>query len=276
MQRALATRAVPGAPTEVFGFNGNLYPTMATPLAAKPRQEGGAATNYQRMFSEALAQSGPVFACMLARRTLFSEARFIWQRMARGRPGTTFGSPELALLEKPWANGSTGNLLSRMIDHQGLAGNAFVVKRQNYVTGQAFLKVPRPDWLTIVMGSYDDPTLDAWDLDAEVIGYIYHPGGPLADRQPVPLLVDHRGPAADLSPGPGVPSREGAVCSATLNPPSPPTPTRGWLSCAATPGRRRIGRRCSTRARSGRRCPGSCTAGPTSGGGWVRTPCSTG
>jgi hypothetical protein len=44
--------------------------------------------------------------------------------------------------------------------------------------------------VTIVMGSYDDPTTDAWDLDAEVIGYIYHPGGPLADREPVPLLVE--------------------------------------------------------------------------------------
>jgi hypothetical protein len=190
MRRALASRALPGTPTEVFGFNGNLYPTLTTGLAARPRQEGGAATNYERMFADALASSGPVFACMLARRTLFSEARFIWQRMLRGRPGTTFGSAELALLENPWANGSTGNLLARMIDHQGLAGNAFVIKRTRYLTGQQWLKIARPDWVTIVMGSYDDPTTDAWDLDAEVIGYIYHPGGPLADREPVPLLVE--------------------------------------------------------------------------------------
>jgi hypothetical protein len=189
MRRALATRAVPNATTEVFGFNGNLYPTNAVGVNTRSQSEIGAATNYTRMFSDALASSGPVFACMLARRTLFSEARFVWQRMFRGRPGTIFGSAELALLESPWRNGTTGGLLSRMIDHQGLAGNAFVVKRTRF-GGSQFLRVIRPDWVTIIMGSYDDPTVDATDLDAEVIGYAYTPGGPLSGNDPVPLLVE--------------------------------------------------------------------------------------
>jgi hypothetical protein len=58
-----------------------------------------------------------------------------------------------------------------MILHADLGGNAFVVKRGD---GLALL---RPDWVTLVIGSDTDPELGAWATDAEILGYIYSPGG---------------------------------------------------------------------------------------------------
>jgi hypothetical protein len=195
--RALATRAMPQLPAETFGFQGVTYPTGAAGLQYSPKREGGSSTNYERMFTNAMAADGPVAACMLARRVLLSEARFKWRRQNNGRPGALFGERSLRLLETPWPNGSTSDLIARMEDHAGLAGNAFVVRRR---AGIDFAGVPgvtpdrlairRPDWFSIVMGSYDDPTLDATSLDAEVIGYLYWPGGVLQARDPVPLLVE--------------------------------------------------------------------------------------
>src|SRR3954454_5752521 len=175
----------------IFGYTGNQYPTgtIMAPVGAGNR-EGGSSTNYEQSFRNTLIADGPVAACFLARRSLLSEARFVWQRMQRGRPTTIFGSSELALLETPWPNGTTGQLLSRMSDLEGLAGNAFVVRRGEARLGDERLVVPRPDWVTIVGGRRDGEPSDVWDLDVDVIGYLYYPGGPLSGRDPVPLLVE--------------------------------------------------------------------------------------
>jgi hypothetical protein len=48
----------------------------------------------------------------------------------------------------------------------------------------------RPDWVTIVAGSASSGDVGLEDLDAEVVGYLYHPGGRRSDRDPVPLGRD--------------------------------------------------------------------------------------
>lgn len=136
-----------------------------------------------------------VFACMLTRLSLFTEARFQYQRMNGGRPGDLWGDASLALLEHPWPSGATGDLLGRAIQSVDLAGNAFVVRMS-----RDRLVVPRPDWITIVLGSSSDPDVEAGDLDAEVLGYIYHPGGRNSGRDIVPLQrqqVAHFAPIPD-------------------------------------------------------------------------------
>ncbi len=189
IRRALSSPApVERAALEPFSFLGNQYPTYAYGLATNPRHEG-AAGDFLGNVRAAYRDNGVVFACMLARLSLFAEARFQFRRITNGRPGDLFGNRNLSLLERPWVNGTTGDLLSRMIVDADLAGNAFVAARP-YRDDPQYLKRMRPDWTTIVMGSPDDPNVGGDDLDAEVIGYIYHPGGVSSGRDPVPLLAE--------------------------------------------------------------------------------------
>jgi hypothetical protein len=152
-------------------------------------------SNFAGYVTGAFERNGIVFACMLARQMLFSEARFQFQQMRGGRPGDLFGTQALAPLEKPWPGATTGDLLSRAIQDVDLAGNHFAVRRAG-----GRIRRLRPDWVTIILGSENDDDADSWDIDAEVIGYIYHPGGRYSDHDPVYLLreqVAHFAPIPD-------------------------------------------------------------------------------
>lgn len=153
---------------EQVKFLGNNYPVLLHQTLTGTDTEGPD-TGFQSIVSAAYRTGGPVFACILARGSLFSEVRFQWQRLENGRPGALFGTPELRLLEKPWPNGTTGELMWRAEQDVSLAGNFFVRKFRNRLWRL------RPDWVTIVLGSeleVDDP---AEAIDAEVIGYLWAP-----------------------------------------------------------------------------------------------------
>lgn len=110
--------------------------------------------------------NGIVFACMEARRSVFSQARFQFQRIKNGRPGDLFGSAALALLENPWPNGTTGELLSRAIQDVDLTGNHYVVREADR------LRRLRPDWVQILLTEPPDQA-----VQSDVAGYAYWPGG---------------------------------------------------------------------------------------------------
>lgn len=148
-----------------FTYQGNLYT-----LPGAPQEEiTGAFTG---LAQQALKSNGVVFACMLVRQLLFSEARFQFRQIRNGRPGDLFGTADLAPLEQPWPNGTTGDLLSRALQDADLAGNAFFVRRGSQI------KRLRPDWVKIAIGSMGDAESGAWDVDSEILGYLYKPGGP--------------------------------------------------------------------------------------------------
>lgn len=132
----------------------------------------------------AFKSNAVVFACMAARLRIFSEARFQFQQLRQGGPGKLFGNASLATLETPWVGGTTGDLLTRKLMYADLAGNAFTVSRPN---GLACL---RPDWVTLILGSNTDPTVTAWDVDAEILGYMYREGGPGSSSDPEFFLAD--------------------------------------------------------------------------------------
>lgn len=137
-------------------------------------------------------QNGVVFACMLARLLLFSEARFQFRRRVLGRPGELFGMPSLAPLEEPWPGGTTGNLLTRAMQDADLGGNFYAAERR-FKAGHSFqtrIMRMRPDWVTIILGSTSDPEVGFGDLDAEVLGYVYKPGGNASSKEPVSFLRD--------------------------------------------------------------------------------------
>ena len=118
-----------------------------------------------------------VFTCVDARMRLFTEARFKFRNFNDGRPGDLYGTNELAILEKPWRNGTTGDLLARMEVADSLAGNFFAT---TVGAGAEKRIVPlRPDWVAIVFNA------DPQDPAAQVIGYTYKPGGPASKSKPV-------------------------------------------------------------------------------------------
>lgn len=142
-------------------------------------------------------RSGPVFALMTVRQMVFSEARFQFRQRRSGRPGDLFGTGALDRLESPWVGGTTGDLLSRMIQDADLAGNAF------HAFYQGRVRRMRPDRVTIVLGSRSEPDLEMpfglLPLDVEVLGYLYSPqtlGGD-NDVLLLPSQVSHFAPIPD-------------------------------------------------------------------------------
>ncbi|MFJ9413049.1 phage portal protein [Streptomyces sp. NPDC101227] len=127
----------------------------------------------------AYKRNGPIFSCILARQMVFSEARFQWRKYVNGRPEDLFGSKELTLLETPWPGGTTGELLSRVLQDSDLAGNSFWTKADDAGRFGHAARGPgirlvrmRPDWVNLVIGSHSG---DPWALDAYVVGILYQP-----------------------------------------------------------------------------------------------------
>ena len=120
-------------------------------------------------YRAALQACPPAFAAQMVRALVLSQARFTFRNPPwhRATPRRTFGNPDLGLLERPWANGTTGELVSRMEWHAGLAGNAFAARQPGR------LRILRPDWTAILYGSQLEPDWPSGALDAELLGYVY-------------------------------------------------------------------------------------------------------
>jgi phage portal protein BeeE len=170
-----------------FQFGGLNYPLQ---MGGTPGQKGEEIqSSFQGYVQGAYQRNGVVFACMAARAMLFSEARFQFRQMRFGRPGDLFGTGELGVLENPWPGGTTGDLLGKAITDVDLAGNFYAIRRGREITRL------RPDWVTIVLGSRTGS-----ELDTQVVGYEYKPGGPSSGEDPILLLpeqVAHFAPIPD-------------------------------------------------------------------------------
>src|SRR5690606_11676835 len=147
--------------------------------------------------------NGPIFALTLARMQVFSQARFQWARYERGEETDLFGSPELAVLERPWPGGTTADLLARMELDVTAAGNAYIRRIRRVQRGRVVsdrLVRLRPDWVTIVLGSTEDADHPAEAADVELLGYAYTPRGTGVTERTVLLTPDevaHYAPLPD-------------------------------------------------------------------------------
>ena len=147
-----------------INYLGNTYPVgLQQSLIGKATEDPN--TGFSSVTRLAYQNAGPVFACILARGLLFSEARFLWQQLRDGRPGDLFASPELKTLERPWPNATTGEMLWRAEQDVSLAGNFYLRLHRGRLWRL------RPDWMQIVLGSDSDPAEATASIDAEVIGY---------------------------------------------------------------------------------------------------------
>lgn len=124
--------------------------------------------------------NGVVFSAIDRRQQVFSQARFQWQRYKDGRPQDMFGNPELSLLERPWPNGTTGELLSRMEVDASAAGNSYwttvdnrgrIGRSARREDGRRLARM-RPDWVKLIIGSASG---DPYALDARIVAYSFQP-----------------------------------------------------------------------------------------------------
>jgi hypothetical protein len=142
------------------------------------------APNYSGIAQLAYKTDPIVFACVTVRQLLLSEARFAFRQRRNGRPGNLFTTAALKALEAPWPGATTGDLISRMELDASLAGNWFGTNRYGGV------RTLRPDWVTLVVGSDEDSDVAIGDPEAEVVGYVYHPGGRGGGKDPIAFLPD--------------------------------------------------------------------------------------
>jgi Phage portal protein len=140
-------------------------------------------SSFDEYATKAFKGSSPVFSAIQARALPFSEARFQYQRLDGGRPGELFDDGSLSMLHAPWINGTTGEMLARMEQDASLAGNSYWTP----INGR--LRRMRPDWVTILSGVRGDATASPFSLEAEVLGYIYHPQAAPGGVRPAPVLL---------------------------------------------------------------------------------------
>jgi hypothetical protein len=154
-----------------FNYNGTTYPVglNQTMTGQKIKQIAATLPGY----AAALRMCPPAFAAQMVRALVLSQARFTWRNLpSSATPRRLFGNRELSLLERPWPNGTTGDLLATMEWHSGLTGNAVVARRPDR------LRVLRPDWCGFVFGSDQDPDeIAATAFDGELLGLVYQNGG---------------------------------------------------------------------------------------------------
>ena len=152
-----------------FSYGNTSYPFGAGLPGSLAGNRAAEIANSLPGYRQALQSSPPAFAAQMVRALVLSQARFTFRNPPwhRATPRRTFGNPDLGLLEKPWPNGTTGELVSRMEWHAGLAGNAFVRREPSR------LRILRPDWTAIIYGSQSEPDWPSGALDAELLAYVY-------------------------------------------------------------------------------------------------------
>jgi hypothetical protein len=167
-----------------YAGNGYMFPfTFSQTLTGD--HEKPTPGDYSSLVGVTYRSNAVVFALMMVRQLHFTQARFQFQQVRNGRPGKLFGSTALTPLEVPWPNGTTRDLLGRMIQDVDLAGNCYIVRQ-----GDQLARL-RPDWVTILLGSRSNR--DAWvpgDPDTEVVAYIFKPGGPAGSEDEIVFPVE--------------------------------------------------------------------------------------
>ncbi|HZN76015.1 MAG TPA: phage portal protein [Micromonosporaceae bacterium] len=163
-----------------FSYNGVFYssPYNASLVTSLAGNKASEISNTLPGYSSAVRQTPPAFAAQMVRAMVLSQARFRFRNLPSSKtPRRMFGTTALGLLERPWPNGTTGELVSRCEWHAGLAGNAFVAYQAARRGRAERLRVLRPDWCALVYGSDQEPEDAAYALDGDLLGLVYQNGG---------------------------------------------------------------------------------------------------
>jgi hypothetical protein len=194
------TRAVKAFSQPPFWSDGARVALSVSSTSRGDMESGG--DGFEHYVHSFYKSNGIVFALNMARARVFAQMRFCFQRMREGREGELFGTSSLSILETPWPNGTTGEMLTTMALDESLAGNSFwttaddqgrIGKASRDEDGR-FVAHMRPDWCTLLISA---PSGNYWNVDARVVGLVYKPPGMAQD----PLILS-RGEFVHYSPLP--------------------------------------------------------------------------
>lgn len=151
-------------------------------------------------FASIYKSNGIVFACMAIRQRVFSQIVFRFAGINNGKVGKLFGGPEIDILNKPWANGTSGDLASRAILDADSKGAFFGVREADTIYRRDPMK------MSVVLSG--NPVEDEF---VDIMGYVYRPNG-------------KQGPTFSYTPS--------QVCHWTpvLDPDSPYTKGMSWIT----------------------------------------------
>lgn len=175
-ERGIATVTDYALASGQFGYAGNTYayhsgyPAVTTtqePIKVAmpvPDLTGNAAV---------LRANSVVASCVDIRLNIFSATRFQWQTLRGGRPSKLYGDPALSILERPWAGGTTQDLLRLMLLDADLAGNSY------WAVESGELVRLRPDWVEVVLSPIlsENPDDTIAVVGYRPLAYVYTEGG---------------------------------------------------------------------------------------------------
>jgi hypothetical protein len=172
------------------GYNENYYTgaEYATGLDVSGQGREGSPQGIVRLARQAYRQNGIVFACEAVKQWLFSEARFQFEALDDGH---IFGDTSLRLLEHPWPNGDSGNLLGRACN-DGSMGNCYFRKAVPAGGGDPVLVRMVPEKVTIISQELADDLGRTWK---QPIGYLEDMG---PGREPQMFTTEEVGHFAPL------------------------------------------------------------------------------
>lgn len=155
-----------------FAYQGHEYPFTAYPAGTVPGSPiEASAANFQSAVQTIHSRSGVVSAAVAARSLIVSQIVFKFRPLRD--EGRLFGTEALLPLEQPGGDVTRQALLTRIEADVAYAGNAYI---RRLADGR--LRRLRPDWVQLVIGSNERPDDARLAADAEVVAYIYKPGGP--------------------------------------------------------------------------------------------------
>lgn len=162
------TRGLPAVPDQWVMFGSSVYRPMFSYSDNKVSAPDGSFEPLVRQ----LHDSHPIIsAAVIKRAGLLSELVFQWRSVLPQDNGKLFGNAELGVLERPNRWQTSAEFLKTVEYHASYAGAAYIHR------DGASLRLLNPSWTSIVLGSQRDADDPAVQRDADVIGYLYQPGG---------------------------------------------------------------------------------------------------
>lgn len=117
-------------------------------------------------FASIYKSNGIVFACTAIRQRIFSQITFRFAGMNNGKVGKLFGGPEIDILNKPWPNGTSGDLATRAILDADTKGAFFGVRQGDTI----YRRDPMKTSVVLSGNPLEDEFVD-------IMGYVYRPKG---------------------------------------------------------------------------------------------------